>query len=109
MIVHQAYENGTIRNHEGKLIAFYDAQDQQLTINGFALTFYAPDIEQAMEIVGRRVPGPRLSDAERRAEMVTRFASEMKCGRETAREYLEAEGWIFYEAETSLKADRKHG
>lgn len=107
MIVHQAYENGTIRNHAGELIAFYDAQVKQLTINGFALTFPAQDIEQAMEIVGRRVPGPRLSVTERRAEMVNRFVSEMNCSRATAQEYLEAEGWIYYEAQYSLKADRQ--
>jgi len=49
-----AYANGTIRNAAGKLIAFYDAEAQQLSIDGFALTFYAENIEVAMQIVGRR-------------------------------------------------------
>jgi len=31
----------------------------------------------------------------------------MNCCRATAQEYLEAEGWIYYEAQYSLKADRQ--
>ena len=51
---HTAYANGTIRNAEGKLIAFYDAAEKRLSIDGFLLTFHADDITHAMEIVGRR-------------------------------------------------------
>jgi hypothetical protein len=54
MAKHTAYANGTIRNASGKLIAFYDAQAKQLSIDGFVLTFYAENIKTAMEIVGRR-------------------------------------------------------
>lgn len=49
-----AYANGAIRNAEGKLVAFYDAEARQLSIDGFVLTFYAESLEVAMEIVGRR-------------------------------------------------------
>jgi hypothetical protein len=49
-----SYANGTIRNAAGKLVAFYDAAEKSLSIDGFALTFYADDLEHAMEIVGRR-------------------------------------------------------
>ena len=55
-IKHVAYANGTIRNAEGALVAFYDAEDQQLMIDGFVLTFYAESLEVAMQIVGRRAP-----------------------------------------------------
>jgi hypothetical protein len=53
---HVAYENGAIRNAEGVLVAFYDAEARQLNVNGFVLTFYAENLEAAMEIVARRVP-----------------------------------------------------
>lgn len=53
---HVAYTNGTIRNADGVLVAFYDAETMQLSINGFVLTFYAENIEVAMEIVARRAP-----------------------------------------------------
>lgn len=52
---HVGYENGAIRNAEGVLVAFYEADTQQLSINGFVLTFYAESMDVAMEIVGRRV------------------------------------------------------
>jgi hypothetical protein len=109
MVKHTAYANGTIRDAQGKLVAFFDAQEQQLTISGFVLTFHAPDIERAMEIVGRRVPGPQPTIAERRQAQVTRFMADMNCTEQAARGYLEAEGWIDYEARDCLRADRRHG
>jgi len=109
MVRHTAYENGTIRDAQGKLVAFFDAKDKQLTIDGFALTFHAPDIEQAMEIVGRRVPGPQPTIAERRQAQVARFMADMNCTEEVARGYLEAEEWIDYEARDCFRYDRCHG
>jgi hypothetical protein len=53
-VKHIAYANGTIRNAAGKLVAFYDAAEQRLSIDGYTLTFHADDLEHAMEIVGRR-------------------------------------------------------
>ena len=108
MVKHTAYENGMIRDAQGKLVAFFDAQDHQLTITGFVLTFYALDITQAMEIVGRRVPGPQPTIAERRQAQVTRFMMDMSCTEEIARGYLEAEEWIDYEARDCLRFDRLH-
>lgn len=49
---HIAYANGVIRNAAGELIAFYDADQKQLSINGIVAPFRAEDVEQAMEIVG---------------------------------------------------------
>lgn len=54
IVKHVAYENGAIRDANGKLIAFYSSSERQLWIDGFALTFCAQDIGEAMEIVGRR-------------------------------------------------------
>lgn len=53
-IKHQMFTNGTVKNAEGKVVAFYDREDKQLTIDGFMLTFFAETEEVAMQIVGRR-------------------------------------------------------
>ncbi|MDE1971412.1 MAG: hypothetical protein KGI50_07605 [Patescibacteria group bacterium] len=52
MIKHIAYQSGQIRNMEGKLIAFYDADIKTLYIDGKQESFHAKDIDTAMEIVG---------------------------------------------------------
>jgi hypothetical protein len=53
-IKHIAFENGTIRDANGKLIAFYDRDAKQLSIDGFAMTFFSESEQDAMEIVARR-------------------------------------------------------
>jgi hypothetical protein len=55
-VKHIAYENGAIRDANGKLIAFYDREGHQLSIDGFALTFHAENEEQAMERKRRYEP-----------------------------------------------------
>jgi hypothetical protein len=54
MIKHTMFANGAVKNAAGKLVAFYDREAKQLSIDGFALTFFAEDETHAMEIVGRR-------------------------------------------------------
>lgn len=51
MVKHTAYTNGAIRNTDGKLIAFYDAQTHHLLIDGVLRTFFAENIEIAMDMV----------------------------------------------------------
>lgn len=55
-IIHTAYENGKIRNAAGVLVAFYDAADQVLYIDGNPVPMYAADMEEAMELVGEHAP-----------------------------------------------------
>ena len=50
---HIAYANGTIRNAAGQLVAFYDADDKVVHIDGIARGLFAADIEAAMELVGQ--------------------------------------------------------
>lgn len=54
MIKHTAYANGTIRNAQGKLVAFYNADAKQLLTDGVVQSFFAETLEIAMEIVGER-------------------------------------------------------
>lgn len=48
---HIGYANGAIRNANGKLVAFFDAESNVLTINGHAER-RAVDMNHAMEIIG---------------------------------------------------------
>lgn len=50
---HIAYANGAIRNAAGQLIAFYDADNKIVHINGVAQGLFAADIEAALELVGQ--------------------------------------------------------
>ena len=52
-IKHIAYENGSIRNADGKLIAFFDKEENHLYVDGYPLGFRAENMEHAMEIVGK--------------------------------------------------------
>jgi len=54
--IHTATTNGKIRNAAGVLVAFFDAEAQTLHIDGFAQTFRAADIAEAMEICGEKAP-----------------------------------------------------
>ena len=47
-----AYENGAIRNAEGKLIAYFDKVSNELHINGKQQVFRAADMAHAMELGG---------------------------------------------------------
>lgn len=47
-----AHANGAIRNVNGQLIAFYDAEAKLLHINGRPAALRANDIAEAMELVG---------------------------------------------------------
>ena len=50
-VVFTSYKNGTIRNAEGKLIAFYDAEAGTLVIDSNPQTFHPDNLEHAMDMV----------------------------------------------------------
>lgn len=53
--VHTLYVNGVIRNAAGKLVAFYDAEDKTLVIDGKPQIFNVIDSDHAMDLVAQNV------------------------------------------------------
>ena len=49
--------NGSIRNDSGKLIGFYDAEQNTLAIDGHVQTFQVTDEAHAMEVFGDNYSG----------------------------------------------------
>ena len=49
--LHTAYTNGTIRNTDGKLVAFYDADAKTLMVDGVTQVFQVVDLDHAMDLV----------------------------------------------------------
>lgn len=55
MVKHIAYDNGSIRTPEGKLVAFFVKEDGVLHIDGIVQEFKVTDLDHAMELVGQHV------------------------------------------------------
>ena len=56
LIKYTSYANGTIRNAAGKLVAYFDAANETLDVDGWAHTIYGVDsLEFAMDIVDARL------------------------------------------------------
>lgn len=55
MVKFTSYINGTVRNANGKLVAYYDEATKRLYVDGVKETLTAMDIEHAMDLVSERL------------------------------------------------------